>query len=82
VHQASFLDFCLSYLGPELLNIVYREIALDDSGVVLVATTDDGVVGFVAGVTGVKSLYRKLARRRFALLLCLARGLDRKPGLL
>jgi len=63
IHLAAFPNFFLSFLGPRFLREFYTATIRD--GVALVATSEDRVTGFVAGVTQSQSFYRRLLRRRF-----------------
>ncbi len=64
VHLRSFPDFFLTFLGPGFLELLYRNIALDSEGILLVAEVDGAVAGFVAGVTRQDGFYRRLIRRQ------------------
>ncbi len=63
-HMRSFPDFFLTFLGPRFLELLYRNIALDSEGILLVADIDGRAVGFVAGVTRQTGFYRRLIRRQ------------------
>lgn len=49
----------LSSLGPSFLDLLYRALISGRYGDVLVAETDNGVVGFVAGTSDTGSFYRE-----------------------
>jgi len=63
-HLKSFPDFFLTFLGPGFLQLLYRNIALDPEGILLVVEDEDSIVGFVAGVTSQTGFYRRLIQRQ------------------
>ena len=70
VHLRTFTGFFLSFLGRRFLVQLYRAIRSAPEGVVLVAAGEEGIEGFVAGVTSQQSFYRRLVRKhwwRFAM---------------
>lgn len=66
VHLESFPGFFLTSLGTRFLTVFYDSLRAVDTGVLLVATSDDEVVGFVGGATDQAGLYRAMliSRRR------------------
>src|SRR5438270_10763629 len=64
IHLAAFPNFFLTFLGPRFLRVFYGAVMRD--GIALVATVDDRVAGFVAGMLDSKSFYRRLLFTRFA----------------
>ncbi len=64
IHLESFPGFFLSFLGPKFLRLLYEGIMTHPQGLVLVAESDPGVDGFVAGVTDQSNFYRRLIRER------------------
>jgi ribosomal protein S18 acetylase RimI-like enzyme len=70
IHLRTFPGFFLSFLGHDFLALFYRSIRAAPEGVVLVATDEEGIQAFAAGVTSQKNFYERLVRRhwwRFAL---------------
>lgn len=63
IHLAAFPNFFLTFLGPRFLRLFYGAVMRD--GIALVATVDDRIAGFVAGMLDSRSFYRRLWRRRF-----------------
>jgi ribosomal protein S18 acetylase RimI-like enzyme len=65
IHIATFPGFFLSFLGRDFLALLYRSIRAAPEGVVLVATGEEGIQGFAAGVTSQESFYRRLVRTQW-----------------
>ncbi len=63
IHLAAFPNFFLTFLGPRFLRVFYGAVMRD--GIALVATVNDRVAGFVAGMLDSRSFYRRLWRKRF-----------------
>jgi len=63
IHLAAFPNFFLTFLGPRFLSVFYDAVMHD--GIALIATENDRVAGFVAGMLESKSFYRRLWRKRF-----------------
>jgi len=63
IHLAAFPNFFLTFLGARFLSVFYDAVMHD--GIALVATENDRVAGFVAGMLESKSFYRRLWRKRF-----------------
>lgn len=63
LHAARIAEGFLSSLGPAFLRRLYRRVLRSDGSFVLVATGDDSVQGFVAGVPDVGALYREFMLR-------------------
>lgn len=71
IHLLSFRNFFLSSLGAPFLNLFYRSILSDPSGVALLAGSEGRIVGFIFGSTHPAGLYRRLLRSqvvRFAIV--------------
>jgi ribosomal protein S18 acetylase RimI-like enzyme len=65
IHITTFPGFFLSFLGRDFLALLYRSIQAAPEGVVLVATGEEGIQGFAAGVTSQKSFYQRLVRTQW-----------------
>ncbi|HEX3110413.1 MAG TPA: GNAT family N-acetyltransferase, partial [Thermoanaerobaculia bacterium] len=63
IHLAAFPNFFLTFLGPRFLRVFYGAVMRD--GIAVVATLNDRVAGFVAGMLDSRSFYRRLWRKRF-----------------
>lgn len=61
LHRAAMPDAFLPNLGNGFLSLLYRSLAADRDGVLLVAENHEGVVGFAGGVTSVDGFYRHFA---------------------
>ncbi len=82
VHLESFPGFFLTCLGQDFLRLLYQSIQRDSQGIVLVASCNGKIEGFVAGVEQQSGFYRRLIERdtwRFAL--ASARALLRNPAI-
>lgn len=64
IHLESFGGFFLSFLGPRFLTLLYEGLLAHPRGVALVAETEAGLEGFVAGVTDQADFYRELVKSR------------------
>jgi len=64
IHLDGFKGFFLSFLGPAFLRLLYKCIASDENGILLVTYIDERIIGFVSGVTDQKSFYEKLLRTK------------------
>lgn len=83
VHIRSFEGFFLSFLGPRFLYQLYRSIVEDPNGIAYVAKKDGKIVGFAAGSTKTRELYKKMIKRRvFAFAWASFGAFLRKPGIL
>jgi GNAT superfamily N-acetyltransferase len=65
VHLEAFPGFFLSTLGFRFLEVLYREILEDPSGIGFVCVEGNAIRGFVAGTDAPAGLYRRLLRRRW-----------------
>lgn len=65
IHLDAFEGFTLSLLGKRFLHRFYRAIINDDSGILLVAESQQQVVGFVSGTTAPEGYYKKLLLEQF-----------------
>ena len=65
IHLRTFPGFFLTFLGPDFLVLLYRSIRAAPEGVTLVATGEEGIQGFAAGVTSQESFYQRLVRRQW-----------------
>jgi ribosomal protein S18 acetylase RimI-like enzyme len=63
LHAAGIAEGFLPKLGPRVLRLLHKRMTLDRSSFVLVAPSDRGIDGFVAGTTDVKMLYKSFLRR-------------------
>jgi ribosomal protein S18 acetylase RimI-like enzyme len=63
IHSEGIASGFLSSLGPRFLTLLYGAIASDRNSVLLVERGGSTVVGFVAGGTGMGSIYRQLLKR-------------------
>lgn len=64
VHQRSFPNFFLTFLGPHFLRLFYEELQSDPQAVLLVAKRGRHVVGLVGGVQDESSFFASLKQRR------------------
>ncbi len=71
LHRANINQGFLATLGIDFLALMYEAIDQCDSSVLLVATVDDEVIGFVSGATGMGPIYRRMLRKWPRLLLAL-----------
>jgi ribosomal protein S18 acetylase RimI-like enzyme len=58
LHASQISEGFLSFLGPRFLEHLYRRIALFEHSFLLVAQSEGGPAGFIAGSTDVSGLYR------------------------
>ncbi len=65
LHLEAFPSFFLSFLGARFLREFYRGVALDESGVLVVAEFKGSICGFVAGSSEPAGFYTRLIRRRW-----------------
>ena len=63
LHASSIDQGFLSSLGPSFLSLLYEAIDANESSVLLIATQNGRVVGFVTGAEEMASIYRQLLRR-------------------
>lgn len=63
LHAEQIAGGFLSFLGPEFLTRLYRRICRSTSSFLLVAEERGQIVGFVAGCTDLRSLYRAFLLR-------------------
>lgn len=64
VHQRSFPGFFLTFLGPRFLELFYEGLCRDPNAVLLVASVDGRVIGFVGGVADEREFFRALKKAR------------------
>jgi len=64
IHLESFSGFFLSFLGPKFLALLYEGVMDHPQGLVLVAESDAGIEGFVAGVADQSGFYKGLIKKR------------------
>lgn len=64
VHQRSFPDFFLTFLGSRFLQLFYAELQSDPEAVLLVARRDGRIVGLVGGVQDETRFFASLRQRR------------------
>jgi ribosomal protein S18 acetylase RimI-like enzyme len=62
LHASGIGEGFLSSLGPRVLGLLYRRMALDPSSFVIVADDDGRVAGFVSGTIDTSALYRSFLR--------------------
>lgn len=78
--MSSFPGFFLTFLGPQFLRLLYREINENPQGILNVAVINTRITGFVAGVTEQAGFYRDLVRRRkWAFAMAALSALARRP---
>jgi len=82
LHASCISQGFLSSLGARFLTVLYRAIDRSDTAVLIVATNDSGVIGFVAGGSGMGPIYRQMLRDLPALLAALAPVIVRPRKLL
>ena len=83
IHLHSFPGFFLTFLGPGFLRLLYRNIAADPEGILLVAEVDNTLAGFVAGVTHQNGFYRRLIQRqKWAFAWAAGGAVARRPSIL
>ncbi len=83
VHIRSFEGFFLSFLGPRFLYQLYRSIIEDVNGIAYVAKRDGQILGFAAGSTKTRELYKQMIKRRlFSFAWASVGAFLRKPGIL
>jgi ribosomal protein S18 acetylase RimI-like enzyme len=63
LHAGQISQGFLSLLGPGFLSRLYRRISLDPCSFLIVAVGEGGCVGFIAGSTDVRALYRSFLWR-------------------
>jgi GNAT superfamily N-acetyltransferase len=63
MHVACLDQGFLSSLGPAILTELYRAIDTNDDSVLIVEMKDSRVIGFVAGSTGMRPVYREMLAR-------------------
>ena len=82
VHLKSFPGFFLTFLGHNFLVLLYRNMQSDPESVVLVASSDGQIEGFVAGVTLQSGFYQRLIKRqRWAFAAAAFGALIRRPSI-
>jgi len=64
VHLKSFQGFFLTFLGQNFLTLLYKSILSDSQGIVLVASSNGKIEGFVAGVTHQVQFYEHLIMKK------------------
>lgn len=64
VHLKSFPGFFLTFLGHNFLALLYKNMQSDPEGVVLVATCNGQIKGFVAGTMYQIGFYQRLIKRQ------------------
>ena len=64
VHLKSFPGFFLTFLGHDFLALLYKCMQSDPESVVLVASSDGRIEGFVAGVMHQSGFYQRLIGKR------------------
>jgi ribosomal protein S18 acetylase RimI-like enzyme len=62
LHIANIDQGFLSTLGVRFVSLMYRAIDEGDDSVLLVARVNGEAIGFVAGATGMKPIYRRMLR--------------------
>ena len=62
LHVHQLRDSHLASLGEGFLRVLYRRIVRDPESTLLVARRSGDVVGFIAGTTGTRRLYREFLR--------------------
>lgn len=83
IHLHSFPGFFLTFLGPGFLRLLYRNIAADPEGILLVVEADNTLAGFVAGVTRQSGFYRRLIQRqKWAFAWAAGGAVARRPSIL
>jgi ribosomal protein S18 acetylase RimI-like enzyme len=65
VHLASFQNFFLSFLGSAFLHRLYLEIAREPGRGFFVATQEQAVIGFAAGVPDLPGFYRRISWKKW-----------------
>lgn len=65
LHSEMIKTGFLSSLGSWFLELLYRSIIADPQGMVFVATSRGGVVGFIAGTADTNAVYRHFVRKHF-----------------
>lgn len=79
LHAEGIKDGFLTSLGVDVLALLYRAIDEADECVLIVEMSEDRVIGFVAGATGMKPIYKRMLARLPQLVRVLAPQLL-KPG--
>lgn len=81
-HLESFPGFFLTFLGAEFLGLLYESMRTDPEGLVLVASSGQGVEGFVAGVTQQSGFYRRLInQKKWAFGIASIKALLKRPSI-
>jgi ribosomal protein S18 acetylase RimI-like enzyme len=75
LHIAGIHRGFLSTLGPEFLALMYRAIDEGPDSVLLVARDGPRIVGFIAGATSMRQIYKRMLRRTWRLAWSLRRVL-------
>lgn len=81
-HREAFGGFFLTKLGPKFLRCYYDIVMSYPGGIVCVACSDSGIVGFVAGYRDPRSFFSHLVRNWWRLLIPVCVGLLKRPSLL
>jgi ribosomal protein S18 acetylase RimI-like enzyme len=82
IHLQSFPGFFLTFLGPKFLSLLYKSILNDHEGIVIIASADERIEGFVAGVIRQSGFYwRLIEKRKWSFALAAFGGLLRKPSI-
>jgi colanic acid biosynthesis glycosyl transferase WcaI len=82
IHQASFPNFFLSFLGPRFLTLLYEDLEASPDAVLLVAKVNGNPVGFVAGVENEQEYFSRLfATKRLSFAIASLPSLVRRPSI-
>jgi ribosomal protein S18 acetylase RimI-like enzyme len=65
VHMRSFEGFFLTFLGKNFLELLYKSIIEDPSGIGFVYLTSNEVAGFVFGSTQPTGFYKRILKKKF-----------------
>lgn len=82
IHLNSFPGFFLTFLGHDFLALLYKSMQSDPECVVLVASSNGQIEGFVAGVMHQGGFYQRLIKRqKWAFALAALGALLRRPAI-
>jgi len=80
IHLKSFPHFFLTFLGKNFLSLFYTSVYHEPDSIILVATLNDRIEGFAAGVTNQCNFYQRLVKKqKWAFAFASLRALLRRP---
>ena len=82
VHLQAFPGFFLTELGPRFLTQYYAAVLAYDGGILITATRDGAVLGFVSGFVEPSRFYRTMRAMPHRYLIAAMAGVVRRPSLI